>query len=168
MNQWKIPQMYWKAVELIYQALNGDAEVTSSLKNLKTFTRLVKLIKQNSSRLHEAYQLCENITTHLSTRGIPYPWIYAEMGDILFQLGQYYPARVAVDTAMRQDPKNWLAILTLSRLEAQLGNLTEAELVLRRAMERFGLQLPLVLELASYLLRHHHDNTRSMKEAEHL
>ena len=87
-------------MELTYLALNGDKEVTSSVKNLKTFTRLAKLIKQNSSRLQEAYQLCENITTRLKTRGIRYPKIYAEMGDISVRLGNYQSAKVAINIAL--------------------------------------------------------------------
>ena len=155
-------------MNLTFQNLNGDKEVTSTIKSLKVFTRLSKLLKQNSSRLQEAHQLCENITTHLSQLQVDYPKIYAEKGDILFRLEQYRSARVAVNTALKQDPGNFVAIKTLSKLQAQQGNVTAAEQVLRRALAKYGHQLPLVLEMASHLLRHHHDNVQSMKEAEYL
>ena len=161
-------QIYWKAVELMYQSLNGDKNVTSSVKNLKAFIRLAKLLKQNSSRLQEAYQLCKNITSHLKTRGIKYPKLYTEMGDISVRLGDYQSAKVAIDTALYQDPTNLVAILAFARLNAQQGNVSIAEEVLRAAMERVGLQLPLVLEMASHLLQHHHGNMLRLREAEYL
>lgn len=161
-------QTYWKAVELIYEGIKGDNEVTSSVKNLKTFTRLAKLLKQNSSRLHEAYQLCANITRHLKEHDIHYPKIYAEMGDILVRLNDYGTARMAVNTALSQDPGCAIAITVLAKLEAKQGNVTTAELILRTGLEKVGLKLPLVMELADHLIKHHHDNMKSMKEAEHL
>ena len=153
---------------MTYQALNGDKQVTSSVKNLKTFTRLAKLLKQNSSRLQEAYQLCKNITNRLKTLGIKYPKIYAEMGDISVRLGDYQSAKVAINTALYQDPTNVVAIMAFARLNAQQGNVSAAEEVLRAAMERVGLQLPLVLEMASHLLQHHQGNMLRVREAEYL
>lgn len=155
-------------MELTYQALNGNKEVAGSINNLKIFTRLAKLLKRNSSRLQEAYRLCDSITTQLDTHGILYPNIYAEMGDILVKMGNYPLAKSAIDTALQQDPKSVVAVTALARLEAQQGNVTTAEAVLRTALERIGRQLPLVLEMASHLLHHHHNNTQRMKEAKQL
>ena len=155
-------------MELTYLALNGDKEVSCSVKNLKTFTRLAKLLKQNSSRLQEAYQLCENITNRLKTRGIKYPKIYAEMGDISVRLGNYQSAKVAIDTALYQDPTNVVAITAFARLNAQQGNVMAAEEVLRAAIERVGLQVPLLLEMATHLLEYHSDNRQRVQEAEYL
>ena len=155
-------------MELMYQSLNGDRKVTSSVKNLKAFTRLAKLLKQNSSRLQEAYQLCKNITSRLKTRGIKYPKLYAEMGDISVRLGNYRSAKVAIDTALYQDPTNLVAILASARLNAEQGNVSAGEEVLRTAMETLGLQLPLVLEMASHLLQHHHGNMLRLRETEYL
>lgn len=161
-------QIYWKAVDLTYQALNGDKQVTSSVKNLKTFTRLAKLLKRNSTRLQEAYQLCENITSRLKTRGIKYSKLYAEMGDISVRLGDYQSAKIAIDTALYQDPSNVVAITAFARLNAKQGNVSAAEDVLRGAIEKVGLQLPLVLEMASHLIEHHQGNKLRVREAEYL
>ena len=46
--------------------------------------------------------------------------------------------------------------------------MTAAEEVLRTAMERVGLQLPLVMEMATHLLQHHHGNMQRVREAEYL
>ena len=168
MKMFPLSQIYWKAIDLTYLALNGDKQVISSVKNLKTFTRLAKLLKQNSSRLQEAYQLCENITSCLKTRGIQYPKLYAEMGDISVRLGDYQSAKVAIDTALYQDPSNVVAITAFARLNAQQGDVSAAEEVLRAAIERMGLQLPLVLEMASHLLQNHQGNMLRVREAEYL
>ena len=84
------------------------------------------------------------------------------------RMGDYQSAKLAIDTALYQDPTNLVAITAFARLNAQQGNVLEAEEVLRRAMEKVGLQLPLVLEMASHLLQHHHDNMLRLREAEYL
>lgn len=150
------------------QALSGDTQVTSSVKNLKTFTRLAKLLKQNSSRLQEAFHLCQNITNRLKTRGIKYSKIYAEMGDISIRLGDYRSAKVAIDTALYQDPTNVIAVRAFAKLNAQQGNVSAAEKVLRTAIKRVGLQLPLALEMAAHLLRHHNGKMLRVREAENM
>ena len=90
------------------------------------------------------------------------------MGDISVRLGDYQSARVAIDTALYQDPTNIVAIMAFARLNAQQGNVSAAEEVLRAAMEKVGLQLPLILEMASHLLQHHHGNMLRVREAEYL
>ena len=161
-------QTYWKAVDLTYQALQGDMQVTSSMNSLKAFTRLAKLLKQNTSRLLEAYQLCDNITRHLNMIGVPCPKIFAEKGEILIRMGNYTAARKAVRTALSQDSKNVVAIISLARLESREGRVSEAEVILRRAVEVLGFKLPLVVEMAAHLIHYHHDDAYSIREAENL
>ena len=155
-------------MDLTYNAMEGDTEVTCSVKSLKAFTRLIRLLKQNKSRVHEAYHLCVNITGHLSRRGIPYPRIYAEMGDISVRLGNYGAARRAINTSLSHDPNNIVALTALAKLESVKGRVTEAEGILRKALKELGYQLQLVVELAALLSRHHHDDMYSIREAESL
>ena len=90
------------------------------------------------------------------------------MGDISVKMGDYQSAKIALDTALYQDPTNVVAITAFARLNVQRGNESAAEKVLRVAMERVGAQLPLVLEMATHLLQHHHGNMPRLREAEYL
>ena len=148
--------------------MDGDTEVTCSVTSLKAFTRLARLLKQNKSRLREAYQLCVDITSHLSRRGIPYPRIYAEMGDISVRLGNYGAARRAINISLSHDPNNIVALAALAKLKSLKGRVSEAEGILRKALKELGYQLQLVVELAALLSQHRHDDMYSVREAESL
>jgi tetratricopeptide (TPR) repeat protein len=63
-------------------------------------------------------------------------WHYAQLGDLLQQLGRLVPARIEYERAMATFPDHPLATVGLARLKTIAGDLQAARLMLQRQLAR--------------------------------
>lgn len=115
---------------MINRGMSGDTSITVELRNLNAYTRLARLLKENSSQLEEAYKLCQ---TAISIRPM-LAIAHSEMGDILRRMNKLPEAKVALDAAIRM---NWVspnAHIAMGLVNRGLGDWEGAERSLRAAL----------------------------------
>ena len=159
-------QHYRHAVELIYRGAGGDTSISLNVKGLKVFSRLARILKMDISRLQEAHNLLKDIIKKFPD--FQYSYLFSELGDVLIRMGKYSKAKVALETAMKHDPKNLLAYSHLAKLYLEQGNSSLAEQSLRNGVAACGPHVDLLYDLASIIHNNHHGNKDRLQEAEKL
>ena len=118
------------AIDVISRGMSGDTSITVELRNLNAYTRLARLLKENSSQLEEAYKLCQTAISIRPTLAIA----HSEMGDILRQMNKLSEAKVALDTALRMNWASPNAHIAMGLVNRGLGDREGAERSLRAVL----------------------------------
>ena len=122
--------MFRVAINLVKRGMRGDTSVPVELRNLNAYTRLARLLKENSSRLEEAYKLCQTAISMRPTLAIA----HSEMGDILRRMKKLPEAKEALDTALRIHWANPNAHIFMGLVSREFGDRERAEQSLRAAL----------------------------------
>lgn len=156
--------MYRAAINIINRGMAGDPLVSVAVKNLNAYTRLANLLKQNSSRLEEAYILCQSAISIVPTHAVA----HSVMGDILLRMHRHPEAKSALTTALQLEWRNPTAHYNLGLVNQELGEEQKAEQNFRTALSLSGNHpsLKVMLQLASALQRS--QDIKKLQDAEQL
>ena len=157
-------QMYRAAIKIINRGMAGDPSISVGVKNVNAYTRLANLLKQNSSRLEEAYTLCQSAISLVPTHALA----HSQMGDILLRMSRYSAAKAALTTALHLEWRNPTAHYSLGLVNQELGEERQAEQNFRTALSLTGnnQSLTVMLQLASVLQRS--QDIKKLQDAEQL